>query len=492
LIPKTKNRLVSEVIIPAVDKSVKRSVLLVSTFAAFLTPFLSSAINLALPAIGKELHADAISMGWVVSSFILSSAIFLLPFGRLGDIVGRKKIFTSGILMFTITTFLIIFSRSIISLILLRILQGFSSAMIFGTSLAIITSVFKVGERGRALGINITATYFGLSSGPVIGGILTQYLGWRSIFAFLIPFGIISLYLIFFKMKSEWAEAVGEKFDLLGSAIYAISLSAFMYGFSKLPTSFGWICLGSGIILAMIFLFYEKKIINPVLDVRLILRNRVFAFSGIAALIHYSATSATGFFISLYLQYLKGFDARTAGLIMISQPIMMALLSPLAGKLSDKRNPGVIASIGMGLTATGLIMLCFVTEKTAVSSIVFLLLLMGTGFGLFSSPNSNAIMSSVEKRYLGIASGVLGTMRMVGQMMSMGIAMMLLSLYIGVQKINPATYSGLMHSMKTGFIIFSVLCILGIFASLARNNRIKPFTDLTNAFDDNFTKTHIG
>lgn len=365
------------------EKSLKRSVLVVSTFAAFLTPFLSSAINLALPTIGRELHASAISMGWVVSSFILSSAIFLLPFGRLGDIVGRKKIFTLGISLFTLSTLLIVFSWDIISLIVLRIVQGFSSAMIFGTSLAIISSVFKSGERGRAMGINITATYFGLSSGPVIGGFLTQYLGWRSIFAFLVPLGIISLILIARRIKTEWAEARGERFDMRGSVIYGLSLASFMYGFSKLPSSPGWVLLACGLVLATGFLIFEKMITNPVFEVGLIIRNRVFAFSGIAALIHYSATSATGFFISLYLQYLKGFDARTAGLIMISQPVMMALLSPLAGKLSDKRNPGIIASIGMGLTATGLILLCFVNENTSIISIVLLLLLMGTGFGLF-------------------------------------------------------------------------------------------------------------
>ena len=466
------------------EKSLKRSVLMVSTFAAFLTPFLASSINLALPTIGREFHAGAISMGWVVSSFILSSAIFLMPFGRLGDIVGRKKIFTLGIFLYTLSTTLIIFSWNIFSLIVLRILQGFSSAMIFGTSLAIISSVFKVGERGRAMGINITATYFGLSSGPIIGGFLTQYLGWRSIFAFLVPFGVISLVLITARIKTEWAEAKGEKFDLRGSMIYGISLASFMYGFSKLPSTFGWILLASGVVLATAFLLFEKNIDNPVFDVRLIIRNRVFAFSGIAALIHYSATSATGFFISLYLQYLKGFDARTAGLIMISQPVMMALLSPLAGKLSDKRNPGVIASIGMGLTATGLILLCFVNENTPVPTIVFLLLLMGIGFGLFSSPNSNAIMSSVEKKHLGIASGVVGTMRMIGQMLSMGIAMMLLALYIGEQKINITTYHGLMQSMKTGFMIFSILCLLGIFASLARNNVIKSGTGKNNAPTD--------
>ena len=454
------------------EKSLKRSVLLVSAFAAFLTPFLGSAINLALPSIGKDFNTTAIELGWIVSSFILSSAIFLLPFGRLADIVGRKKIFTYGISLFTLSTFLIIFSWNIGSLIVFRIMQGISGAMIFGTSLAILTSVFGPGERGRAMGINITAVYTGLSSGPVVGGLLTQYFGWRSIFAFLVPVGIASLYLILKKMKPEWAEAKGEKFDWQGSLIYGVSLASFMYGFSKLPSATGWIFLGSGILLGLFFLLFEKGIPNPVFDIRLILRNRVFAFSGIAALIHYSATSATGFFISLYLQYLKDFDARTAGLIMISQPVMMALLSPLAGKLSDKYNPGIIASYGMGLTATGLIMLCFVNEISPIYLIICLLIIMGVGFALFSSPNSNAIMSSVEKRHLGVASGVVGTMRMVGQMLSMGIAMMLLALYIGQEALVPATYPGLIAGMRTGFVIFSILCILGIFASLARNGKL--------------------
>jgi MFS family permease len=344
--------------------------------------------------------------------------------------------------------------------------------MIFGTSLAIITSVYKPGERGRAMGINITSTYLGLSLGPVIGGLLTQYLGWKSIFAFLVPVGLISFILIR-RIKTEWADASQDKFDWKGSIVYGIALFASMYGFSKLPSSQGWIFLISGLCMAMLFFFAEMKIKNPVFDFRLVFRNRVFAFSGIAALIHYSATSATGFFISLYLQYLKGFDARTAGLIMISQPLAMTLLSPLAGKLSDKRNPGVIASVGMGMTSLGLIMLCFMTAETPFWVLVLLLLLMGTGFALFSSPNSNAIMSSVEKQHLGVASAAVGTMRMVGQMMSMGIAMMLLALFIGKNQINPANYSNFISAMRTGFLVFSVLSFFGIFASLARNKKLR-------------------
>jgi sugar phosphate permease len=248
-----------------------------------------------------------------------------------------------------------------------------------------------------------------------------------------------------------------------------------MFGFSKLPSSTGWIFLIAGIVTAGVFLFFERKSSAPVFDVRLILRNRVFAFSGIAALINYMATSAIGFFISLYLQYIKGFEAATAGLIMISQPLAMMLLSTSAGKLSDKYNPGVIASFGMGVIAAGLLLFCFISAETKPVLIIVLLALLGIGFALFSSPNSNAIMSSVEKRHLGIASGVVGTMRMAGQMMSMGIAMMLIALFIGKKPIDASVYPGLISGIRTGFIVFSILSVAGIFASLARN---KPFADI--------------
>ena len=261
-------------------ESQKKSVLIVSAFAAFLTPFLSSAVNLALPAIGAELNASAIELGWVVSSFILSSAMFLLPFGRLSDIIGRKKIFTFGIVLFTITTFLIIFSQSIRILLILRIFQGVSSAMIFGTSLAIITSVFPLGERGRALGIIVTTTYLGLSGGPVIGGLLTQYFGWRSIFAFLVPFGIISIWLIMTKMKDDWAESKGEKFDWRGSVVYGLSLWGLMYGFSKLPDNKGWIFLIAGMILMIGFYLFEKRTNHPVFNFETYIEKQSFCFFG--------------------------------------------------------------------------------------------------------------------------------------------------------------------------------------------------------------------
>ena len=455
------------------EKELKRSVLSVTAFASFLTPFMGSSVNLALPSIGEELSLNAVTLNWIISSYMLTTSMLLLPAGRAGDILGRRKVFTAGMMVFTLSMILLTFTPGIRWLIGTRILQGIGGAMMFGTNMAILTSVFPPGERGRAMGINVTAVYIGLASGPFLGGLLTRYLGWRSIFAFLIPMGIISLILIRTKMKREWAEAKGESFDWAGSVIYGISMAALMYGFSRLPSAEGWAITATGVVLMPLFIMREKKAVHPLFDVTLISHNRIFAFSSLAALIHYAATSAIGFFLSLFLQYIRGLGPREAGLVLMSWPLTMALFSPAAGKLSDKYNPGVLASTGMGITSAGLIMLCFLTEQTSVAFIVTVLVIMGAGFSLFSSPNSNAIMSSVEKRQLGNASGMLGTMRNVGQTLSMAIALMLLAIYMGQEKINPDNYPQLLNSMKVGFIVFSILCFAGIFASLARNKSLR-------------------
>ena len=457
--------------VPGNEKSLQKFVLFVTMFTSFLVSFVGSAGNLALPTIGREFNASAVQLGWVTTSYILTASIFMLPFGRLADIIGRKKVYSAGLLLFTLTSCLVVFSWNITSLIIFRIIQGFSGAMLFSTSTAIVTAAFKPGERGKALGINITSTYLGLSAGPVLGGLLTQYLGWRSIFFILLPFKIISLLLIKLKVKSEWADAKGEYFDWKASILYSLALLVFMYGFSRLPALTGWVCLLSALFLGIAFVFMQLKTANSIFNINLIIKNRVFAFSSLAALINYAATAATGFFVSLYLQYLKGFDAKTAGLIMISQPVTMALLSPLAGRLSDKIKPGIIASVGMGITTTGLFLLYFLNEKTDIRYLVLLLVMMGAGIAMFSSPNTNAIMSSVEKKYLGTASGVIGTMRSIGQMMSMSIAMLLLANYVGNERISEATYGGLIKATQTGFLSLAFLSIIGIFASLARNRR---------------------
>ncbi len=451
------------------DDSVnKRAALLVATLGSFLTPFMGSSINIALPTIGNELAMDAISLGWVATAYLLSAAMFLVPFGRLADIYGRKRIFTYGILTYTVAAILSAMATSATMLIASRVLQGVGGAMIFSTGVAILTSVFPAEERGKALGINVAAVYTGLSLGPFLGGFLTQHFGWRSIFVANIPLALIIIAFIFWKLKGEWAEAKGEKFDITGSVIYSLMLLATMYGFTLLPEMSGaWLIL-AGAVGVVAFVKWEMKVKSPVLNLGLFKNNPVFALSNLAALINYSATFAVGFLLSLYLQYIKGLSPQNAGLVLVAAPVVQAVFSPLAGRLSDRIEPRIVASTGMALVVIGLFLFTFLDQETSLGFIVASLVLLGFGFALFSSPNTNAVMSSVEKRFYGVASGTLATMRQVGMTFSMGLAMLLFAIFIGRVQITPEYHPLFLKSVNLAFIIFTVLCFGGIFASLAR------------------------
>lgn len=453
------------------EKGEQRSASVVAGLAAFLAPFMGSSVNIALPSIGREFRADAVTLGWVATAYLLAAAVFLVPFGRLADIHGRKKVFLLGITAYTIASLLCGLSRSTEALIVSRVAQGIGAALIFGTSVAILTSVFPRGERGRALGINTAAIYLGLSLGPVLGGLLTHQLGWRSIFLVNIPLGILIIAVVLARLKGEWAEARGEKFDIFGSAAYGLTLVGIMLGFSRLPHRTGFWLFGAGLIVAAGFVVRERKTACPVLDIGLFLRNRVFAFSNLAALINYSATFSVGFFLSLYLQYIKGMSPQSAGLIMIAQPVMMTLFSPLAGRASDRIEPRVVSSAGMAISSAGLFLLAFLRGATPLAFVISSLALLGFGFALFSSPNTNAVMNSVEKKSYGVASATLGTMRLVGQMTSMGVAMMILAVFVGRVQIAPASHGAFLQALRVGFWLFSGLCFAGVFASLARGNR---------------------
>jgi len=340
--------------------------------------------------------------------------------------------------------------------------------MIFGTGVALLTSVYPPQERGRVLGINVAAVYLGLSLGPFVGGMLTHHLGWQSIFLIQVPFGLMVLYLVTQKIRMEWAQEHREPLDLPGALLYTAGLVSLMYGFSMATDFLGMLFIGVGVAILAAFVRWEALAQSPILDIRLFTRNRVFAFSNAAALIHYSATFSVSFLLSLYLQYVQGMSPQASGLILIIQPAIMTVLSPCAGRLSDRLEPRVLASAGMFITAAGLFLLAFLKVSSGLASIVPGLVLIGVGFALFSSPNTNAIMSSVDQRIYGTASGILATMRVLGQMTSMGITLVLFSIFIGRENISPVNLDGFLMSVRTGFMLCAFLCMIGLFASLKR------------------------
>lgn len=441
------------------------SVLFVICLATTLVPFMSSAVNLALPKIAEEFSMNVIAQSWVVTIFLLVSAIFPVPFSKVADRIGRKKVFLFGITIFAFATLICAMSQSGEVLIFGRFLQGFGASMMFATNMAIVTSIFPPQERGKALGIITAVVYVSISSGPFFGGILTHNFGWRSIYYITLTICILVVVGIFSIMKGEWKEQKNGKFDYTGSMLYGVGLASIIYGFSILPQLIGFFCIGVGLIAFVVFVLYEKKQEFPVLNVRLFWENKVFGFASMAALINYSSTFAISFLLSLYLQYLKGLSPQHAGLVLIAQPIAMTILSPLSGRLSDKIDARNLATLGMAIIVMGLLLMMFLTAATPIWFIIVISVILGIGFGIFSSPNMNVIMGSVEKKYIGLASATTNTMRLTGQAFSMGITTMVISLCVGKAKITPDVLPQFMQSIHITFIILAVLCCVGVYAS---------------------------
>jgi len=444
----------------------KNVILFIATTTSFILPFLVSAVTVALPTMGREFGMEAVVMSWVGTIYFLAVAISQVPFGRLSDIFGRRRLFVMGLVLTTFACYLGGIANTVPLLMVSRALQGLGSGMTFNNSVAILTSVFPRNERGRALGISMAGTYGGISMGPLLGGVLTEYLGWQSIFFVSAILGVMLLVLVLVTLKGEWREARGEKFDLAGSITYSVAVALFMYGFSSLPSLLGAILFAAGVAGLYLFVRLEMRTASPVFELNLFRRNRIFFFSNLAALITYMSTFAVTFLLSLYLQYIRGFSAERAGLVLIASSVMMTIFTPISGRISDRVEPRLVATLGMALNCVAVVLLIFLGDATAIWFIIVVLVFYGVGIGLFASPNTNAVMGSVEPKFLALASGTQGTMRTSGMMLSMGIMMVLFSIYIGRAEITPEYYPQFMTSFRVGFIIFTLLGIGGLIAQL--------------------------
>jgi MFS family permease len=449
------------------ETTVKRYVVLViSTATSFIMPFMVAAINIAIPTMREEFSLEAWVTAWVGTIYFLSIAMVQVPCGRLADIYGRKKLFIIGLLVTILASFLGIFAHSVPLLFISLALIGAGSGVMFNNSISILTSVFPSDMRGRVLGISTAGTYAGLSIGPYIGGVLTRAFGWQSIFILSAIMSIVLLLLVLYALKGEWREAEGESFDIVGSVTYAVAIALFIYGFSSLPQVLGVILLLIGIGGFVFFARWEARMDSPVFDLSLFQKNRVFFFSNLAMFISYIATFAVNFLLSLYLQEIKELTPDRAGLILITASVLMAIFTPISGRVSDKIEPRLVASVGMSFNCIALFLLIFINAGTPLWYIITVLAINGLGIGIFSSPNTNAIMGSVERKSLGVAAGTLGTMRTAGMMVSMGIVMILFSLYIGKAEIVPMYYPEFLASARTGFIILTSFSILGLLSQL--------------------------
>ena len=444
-------------------------ILFVTTLATFCNSFASSSVNVALPPIGTEFHLGGVALNWIVTTFILASSSLVMPMGRVGDLFGRQRVFLLGMALYTLASLASWLAPEAAWLLAARALTGVGGSMVFGTATALVVTAYPPEQRGRVLGINVAMVYFGLSAGPSLGGLITQAWGWRSLFVVHFVLALIVVVVSALRLPGNHREPAKGRFDFVGSFLFAVGLCLLLIGLSDLPSVFGiTLSLGGTVVLGAFWLV-ETKAASPILPVTLLTQNRVFAFANLAALLSYSATFAVAFFLSLYLEVVRGLSPAQAGLVLIVQPLIQAAFSPLTGRLS----PGLLASSGMGLTAVGLGALSFLDASTPFAWVLAALVLLGLGFALFSSPNTNAIMGAVDRSLLGIASATVSTMRGVGMMLSMGLALVLLSVIMDDAKVSPDTSEAFLVALRWTFAVSAVLCSLGIAASLSRGKSDK-------------------
>ena len=446
-----------------------RAALFVICAALFNLPFMLSSVGVALPSIGKDLHATAMQLGLIETSYTLAVSIFLLTMGRVGDIYGRKRLFFWGQALFLVATASLSFINNIAFFISFRFMQGMGGAMINASSLAILVSIYPNEQRGRVLGIATSVVYAGVSCGPMIGGFLTNAFGWRSIFTLSIPLGLACLYLTATKLKREWRESQGEPFDWRGAVVYALSFLSISAGAARLAEdAWSLYALLAGFFGLGIFFFMQGRTTHPLLDTMLLRTNKIFSLSCLSSMVNYASTFGVMFFMSLYLQFVKGLQPSEAGLILMVQPVVQMILSPFGGKISDKLPAAQVATFGMALCVVALWVAGNIGEHTPMLLIFVTLALLGTGYAFFSSPNASVIMGSVEKRHLGVASGMTGTMRTTGMMISMIIITVSFSLMMHGKAVSANTIPDFLKAMQIDLKIFAALCACGVLFSCAR------------------------
>jgi EmrB/QacA subfamily drug resistance transporter len=450
------------------SESLQRLTLTMVLLNAFTTPLMLSSVNVALPSIATDLSMNAVLLSWIPMAYLMASAMFVLIFGRIADMVGRKRIFLIGTGSVIVTSLIAAFAESGTMLVAARFLQGMSAAMLYATQVAIVSSVFPPAKRGRAIGLTVSTIYLGLTIGPMLGGYVIDMFNWRASFMVHIPLAIIVLVLGTCFVKGDWSSDERGSFDLFGALIYVGSILFICIAVSYLPSTLSLILLAISLFGFAFFFLFEKAHKHPIFNVSLFFTNRIFTFSCLASLIIYTATFANVVQVSLYLQYLKEMSALTAGMIMMCQPLTMAIFSPIAGRLSDKFEPRYLATAGMAVSCGGLLLLSNLQVESSLNYLIAALVTTGFGFSLFSSPNVNAIMGSVEKRFLGSANGVMATMRIFGQMTSMVLVTLVFALVIGPVEIDISNYEQLEKAIRLTFSIAACLCLPGLYFSVAR------------------------
>lgn len=449
------------------NSTLARFALIIVCMGSIIVPIGMASVNIAIPDLAADLQANAQMVSWLPTLFILSSVIFMLPAGKLADNYGRKRIYTYGLALNAFSSFLCGLGTSIEWVLFWRFIQGASSSMIFGTGVAIITSVTPTHKRGEALGITAACVYIGLTIAPAIGGWLTELCGWRSVFLFQVPIVIALLLLIHMRLIGEWKNQQKTKYDWWGTAIFALFAASLVYGLSILPSLLGLALLGVAVVCLALFVVHQSRSRRPLIRVQMFRESRVFSMSLITSLLMYASNFPLVFLMSLYLQYVKELTPSHAGQIILVQALAMAIMAPMSGKLSDRFQSRLVATIGCLIVACGLFVLSLMKSQDSLLYIAVSLMLIGIGFGLFSTPNNNAIMSSAQPHEVGVASASMNLARTIGNLLGMSLVNLMVHYYLGnaqfTQEQTPALIQTITLAINMSLVFVLIACAVSAF-----------------------------
>lgn len=455
------------------------AVLSVVLMSSFLTTFAASSLNVSIPSMGAEFAMPTALMGWIVSAFMIVTVSLMLPFGRLGDLVGRRPFMLAGEALVCASAVLLCFSSSWQAVLALRAFQGLGTACLQSSAQAIVADEYPPEHRGAALGLSVAFVYLGSSTGPVIGGLITQCLGWRFIFVLIALIAILAFVVGFLRLprkrllpKQGKAAYLKDNLDVPGIVLYMLACAPLTVGISAVSASgCAWVLVVLGIAALLALVRWETRAAHPLVDPGLFTAGPNFLLSNLSALLNYAATFAISYLLSIYLQSVLGLGSGLAGLVLLAAPVVQIFVSPLAGRLSDRVSPFVLSSIGMGVCTACLLLLCAIDTESPLAYLVFCLVVKGIGIALFSSPNNNAILSLVPREHYGIGASFTNIMRNTGNVCSMAVIGAIAAALLGDATIagsDPAAICGTIHVC---FTFFACVGAVGVFTSLGRRKR---------------------
>ena len=434
----------------------------------FMSALDSSVVNTILPIIRRHFNAEVAMVEWTVVVYLLVVSSLLLSFGRFGDLRGHKAVYVFGFLIFITASVACGLAPSVNFLIAARAVQALGAAMLFANSPAILTKSFPPNQRGQALGMQATMTYLGLTAGPSLGGWLTQSFDWRAVFYINVPVGLLAFLLSLKFIEADKPQtSTNEQFDWLGALLFAFGLAALMLGLNQ-GHAWGWtspaiiIYLAGAIVLLGIFLWVERRVPSPMLDLSLFER-RVFSTSAAAAVLNYICLYSVIFLMPFYLLQGRGMGPAQAGLLLTAQPVIMAIAAPISGSFSDRIGSRLLSTLGMAILAVGLFLLSRLDSTSSNNTILLSLAVTGLGTGIFISPNTSALMGSAPRQRQGIASGILATARNVGMVLGVGLAGAILTTITA-----QGGDSMLFNAVQTGILVAAGIAAIGVVVSSMR------------------------